>query len=133
MLRYARNDRRLVTFCNCQQLLHCLNFKPPTLNLPTPLENEISALDSLMTEDDARFIRLARLLNEALLYEFDSVLRLLYRVDVPEKRVRAALDGATEDAGTVLARLLLEREKEKAASRARYKRPGDDIPEDERW
>ncbi|RYY81697.1 MAG: hypothetical protein EOO15_24070 [Chitinophagaceae bacterium] len=101
--------------------------------MPTPLENEISALDSLMTEDDARFIRLARLLNEALLYEFDSVLRLLYRVDVPEKRVRAALDGATEDAGTVLARLLLEREKEKAASRARYKRPGDDIPEDERW
>ena len=99
----------------------------------TQLENEVRHIDALMTEEDARFLHLARLLNEAILHDFDSVVRLLYRVDVPEKKVRAALAAAEADAGTVLARLLLEREKEKAASRARYKRPPGDIPEDERW
>jgi hypothetical protein len=97
------------------------------------LEQELKGLDALMTEGDARFLRLAAALNERILYDLDSVIRLLYRVDVPEKRVRAALATADTDAGTVLARLLLEREKEKAASRARYRKPTDDIPEDERW
>ncbi|TCJ13552.1 hypothetical protein EPD60_12195 [Flaviaesturariibacter flavus] len=86
-----------------------------------------------MTEEDARFYRLAALLNEAILHDFESVVRLLYRVDVPEKKVRAALAENNADAGTVLARLLLEREREKAASRARYRMPDEDIPEDERW
>ncbi|TCZ68403.1 hypothetical protein [Flaviaesturariibacter aridisoli] len=99
----------------------------------TPLEKEVSQIDALMTEDDARFLHLARLLNEAVLHDFGSVLRLLYRVDVSEKKVRAALAAADADAGTILARLLLDREKEKAASRARYKRPPGEIPEDESW
>ncbi|RYZ22994.1 MAG: hypothetical protein EOO16_06690 [Chitinophagaceae bacterium] len=99
----------------------------------TQLENEISKLDALMTEEDARFLRLAALLNEAVLYDFDTVVRLLYRVDVPEKKVRAALADSPADAGTVLARLLLEREREKAASRARYRMPDEDIPEEDRW
>lgn len=100
------------------------------------LEQELRQLDALMTEDDARFIRLARVLNDAILHDFESVVRLLYRVDVPENRVRLALADAQQegsDAGTVLARLLLEREREKAASRARYRQPPEDIPEDERW
>ncbi|GAB4093097.1 hypothetical protein [Flaviaesturariibacter terrae] len=99
----------------------------------TPLEKQIASIDALMTEEDARFLRLAELLNEAVLYEFDTVVRLLYRTDVAEKKVRAALAAGGADAGTILARLLLEREREKAASRARYKRPPGDIPEDERW
>gem|GEM_PF-5065935 len=97
------------------------------------LEKEMRQLDALMTEDDARFVRLAALLNEAILYNFDAVIRLLYRVDVFEKKVRMALQAAEGDAGTVLARLLLEREREKAASRAKYRTNEKDIPEDERW
>jgi hypothetical protein len=97
------------------------------------LEQELKGLDALMTEGDARFLRLAEVLNERILHDLDSVIRLLYRVDVPEKKVRAALANADTDAGTLLARLLLEREQEKAASRARYRRRDEDIPEDERW
>src|SRR6476469_6663360 len=97
------------------------------------LEQQIAQLDALMTEEDARFLQLAASLNEAILHNLDGVIRLLYRVDVFEKKVRAALAQTTEDAGTVLARLLLDREKEKAASRARYRKPDEDIPEEERW
>jgi hypothetical protein len=98
-----------------------------------PLEEQIKQLDALMTEEDARFIRLSALLNEAIVHDFESVLRLLYRVDVSEKKVRAAIATSNADAGTVLARLLLEREKEKAASRARFRMPDEDIPDEERW
>ncbi|RYE02197.1 MAG: hypothetical protein EOP50_00615 [Sphingobacteriales bacterium] len=99
----------------------------------TQLEQEVRTINALMTEEDAQFLRLVRVLNEAVLHDFESVVRLLYRVDVPEKKVRAALAASEADAGTVLARLLLEREKEKAASRARYRQDPGDIPEDERW
>ncbi|RYY92030.1 MAG: hypothetical protein EOO11_21860 [Chitinophagaceae bacterium] len=98
-----------------------------------PLDDAVRKLDALMTEDDARFVRLAAALNERILHDFDSVVRLLYRVDVPETRVRAALAAGGADAGTLLARLLLAREREKAASRARYRKPPEDIPEEERW
>ncbi|RYD87020.1 MAG: hypothetical protein EOP50_21480 [Sphingobacteriales bacterium] len=104
------------------------------------LEQEIQSIHALMTEEDAGFLRLAQLLNEAVLHDFESVRRLLYRVDVSEKKVRATLQSANDptnaaggDAGTILARLLLDRVKEKAAFRAHFKKPPGDIPEEERW
>ncbi|GAA4342169.1 hypothetical protein [Flaviaesturariibacter amylovorans] len=97
------------------------------------LDQQLRGLNALMTEEDAHFVRLAASLNERIVEDFDSVVRLLYRVDVPEKRVRAALAAGGGDAGTILARLLLEREREKAASRARYRMPDEDIPEEDRW
>jgi hypothetical protein len=101
--------------------------------MATQLENEMAQIDALMTEEDSRFLRLAQLLNEAVLYDFDNVVRLLYRVDVFEKKLKAALAESATDAGTVIARLLLEREKEKVESRKKYRQPDEDIPEDDRW
>lgn len=77
--------------------------------------------------------RLAAYLNELLLHDFGALVQVLYRVDVPEKKVKAVLqDHPNEDAGNLIADLLLQRQAEKLATKKRF-RFRDDGSEEERW
>ena len=78
--------------------------------------------------------RLAQLLNELILHDFEALVRLLYRVDVPEQKLRHLLhqhQGA--DAGTLLASLLIARHIEKTQTHKQLSRPAEDIPDADRW
>ncbi|OLY94105.1 hypothetical protein SAMN05444008_11077 [Cnuella takakiae] len=78
--------------------------------------------------------KLAALLNALVLHDFEGLVYFLYRVDVPEKEVRSILQQAPqEDAGRLLAALLLRRQAAKEQSRQQLRKDDTDIPEADRW
>ena len=77
--------------------------------------------------------KLAVFLNDLLLHDFPSLVQLLYRVDVSETKLKTVLqENPGEDAGNLLADLLIQRQQEKEATRNRFRFP-DDASEEERW
>jgi hypothetical protein len=59
--------------------------------------------------------------------------QLLYQVDVPEKKLKAVLEAhPTEDAGNLIADLLIERQREKKELKNRFQFPPAESDE-ERW
>ena len=70
-----------------------------------------------------------RLINE----DFNKLVQILYRIDVPEKKLRQVLsDNPSTDAADIIAKMIMERQMEKARLRAAFK-TNRDIPDDERW
>jgi hypothetical protein len=54
--------------------------------------------------------------------DFELLLRTLYRIDVADYKVRKAIDATgPANAAKAIAQLILEREKQKAATRAQFK------------
>ena len=77
--------------------------------------------------------QLASSLNHLLLHDFEQLIRVLYRVDVSEKKLKAVLaQNQTTDAGELMADLLIKRQEEKLASRQAFP-PAKNISDDERW
>lgn len=81
-------------------------------------------------EKEALLIQaVARLLET----DFHRLCQILYRVDVDERLLTRALDESDAPPAEIIARLLLERQKQKVALRARYTGASDDIPEEDKW
>ena len=75
---------------------------------------------------------LAEKVNTMIQTDFGALVQLLYRIDVNEGRLRGLLQENTgEDAGRVIAHLILERQWQKIETRRQYRREtgGDE----ERW
>jgi hypothetical protein len=72
-------------------------------------------------------------INQLILHDFPRLLSILYRVDIPESKLRNTLrDNPRADAGRVMAVLILERQREKKKLREMFRQPpGTD--EEERW
>jgi hypothetical protein len=71
-------------------------------------------------------------INDLIHNDFNKLLRVLYRVDVSEKLLKANLQEQKKDAGTVLAEMIIERQLQKIKSRQQF-RTDSDIPENEKW
>ncbi|WP_132052146.1 hypothetical protein [Pseudocnuella soli] len=84
--------------------------------------------------DEAAWLhRMGLVLNELILHDFNRLVQLLYRVDVSEKMVKELLQQHPEaNAGLLLARLLLQRQQQKLASRNQFRNDAH-IPDEERW
>lgn len=81
-----------------------------------------------------RFEQLASAINQLLTSRFDKLVSILYRLDVSENKLRALLaQQPSEDAGKLIAGLMIERQAEKIASREEFKGPSSDIDENEKW
>lgn len=77
--------------------------------------------------------QLSQLLTHLLLRDFSGLIQLLYRVDVPEEKLKLALKEKTvEDAGSLLADLILQRQAGKNAARNAHRFPSD-ASDEERW
>ena len=80
---------------------------------------------------------LADRVNALIRTDFSGLVQLLYRIDINESRLRELLrvnaDG--EDAGRIIARLIMERQGQKIETRRQYKASQDPGPEseEERW
>lgn len=100
-----------------------------------PEQEIISLLQAAPAEaDQEQLWRLGNLLNDLILHDFNALVQLLYRMDVPEREVRALLQqNAHTNAGQLLARLLLQRQKEKALLREKLRSNPDNIPDEDRW
>ncbi len=68
---------------------------------------------------------LARRIDYMIEHDMDMLLSLLYRLDVDEQKINRALDPAAPDPAHIgLARLVLERQKQRVATRQQYRPPG---------
>ena len=66
--------------------------------------------------------------------DFLKLVHILYTLDVSERKLSGLLkehDGS--DAAEIIARLIIERQREKIHSRTQNRKPGYDIPESEKW
>jgi hypothetical protein len=99
------------------------------------MESLLAALPENASEEVLADI-LAQRINQLISNDFSRLLTLLYRIDIDETQLRRLLrEHADQDAGLIIARLILSRQREKAASRAALKKGAEesDIPDDERW
>lgn len=76
---------------------------------------------------------LAEKINYLVGNDFPALVNILYRIDVSELKVKQVLkDHPDDDAGSLIAALILERMLAKAKSRENFK-PNSPIPDDEKW
>lgn len=77
---------------------------------------------------------LAEKINALIRDDFGALVQLLYRIDVEEPRLRYLLQQhRDEDAGLIIARLIIDRLVKKMETRRQYSAKNKDIPEDEKW
>ena len=62
----------------------------------------------------------------------DKLVSILSRVDVSEKELKANLQNKEENASSIMAQMIIERQMEKIKTRERY-RSNNDIAEEEKW
>jgi hypothetical protein len=76
---------------------------------------------------------LSMIINTLITTDFSRMVSILYRLDIPENKLRIAMSKAGEQtAGEVIAEMIIQREIQKIEARKLYK-SGDNISEDERW
>lgn len=72
--------------------------------------------------------------NHLLVNDFQKLIQLLYRMDISEERIRAVLEEKKqEDAGLLIAALMIERELAKARSREEYRQTPPRKDPDVEW
>lgn len=77
--------------------------------------------------------QLSQYLNHLLLHDFSQLVQLLYRLDVSEEKVKRTLkENGEQDAGDLLAELILQRQAEKKAARD-AQRFSSEASNEERW
>jgi methionine synthase II (cobalamin-independent) len=76
---------------------------------------------------------LAEGINQLIQTDFARLINMLYRIDISEKVLKETLEQqADEDAGLLIARLIIERLLQKQQIRAQFK-THDNIPDDDKW
>ena len=78
--------------------------------------------------------QLILLINELINKDFHSLIQLLYRIDVSEKKIRVYLsEKPNEDAANVLADLIIERQLQKIETRKKFSSGNHSPSEEEEW
>ena len=73
-------------------------------------------------------------INQLISGDFAKLVYLLYAVDVSEKKLKQLLaEHPNEDAGKLIALLILERLEQKKKSREQFKQNEQDIPDEDKW
>lgn len=75
---------------------------------------------------------LEKIIDAMIIEDFEKLLYLLYRIDVDEEKIKSALRAPIEQHGTIIARLIIQRQQEKIIARNKAE-SNPEIPEDERW
>ncbi len=77
---------------------------------------------------------LAEEINELIKNNFDRLVQILYRIDISETRLKQVLsNNPNEDAGKIIAALLIERELQKIKSRQQFSQKDGDFSDEEKW
>ncbi len=90
--------------------------------------NDISLLSNEQLHKD-----LSAYINNLIITNFERLIQLLYRIDVSEYKLKALLkENPTEDAGLIIADLIIERQRQKIRLKQTFSN-NDAISEEERW
>ena len=100
-------------------------------------EKEIAQLFglALVNEDPVKTRQLLEeRINEMLDKDFERLISILYRLDVPEKKLIELLEKhPTTDAAIIITDLVIKRQLEKIESRRAFGRRDNNISEEESW
>lgn len=79
--------------------------------------------------------KLSSYIHHLINNDFNKLVSILYRIDVSEQKLRQLLEGnPLEDAGTIIAELIIERQQQKLQSRKLFPGTGENsIDENEKW
>lgn len=98
------------------------------------LNNELPVNISEQISYDEVYARLADYINKLIQNDFDKLISYLYRIDVNEQKLKKLLQqNPGEDAGNIIADLIIERQQQKIKTREQYSRRNNDINEEEKW
>ncbi|HEY8896398.1 MAG TPA: hypothetical protein VIM79_16340 [Niastella sp.] len=76
---------------------------------------------------------LAVAINHLIQTDFAQLINILYRIDISERTLKETLQQhVNEDAGMLIARLIIERQLQKQKVRAQF-RSQENIPDDDKW
>lgn len=93
------------------------------------LETELASVLSY----EALKEKLSGYFNDLILHDFNKLVRLLYRIDVSEAKLKYWLkENADKDAGALIADLVIEREMQKIETRKKFAQRKDES-EEEKW
>ncbi|MDB5232874.1 MAG: hypothetical protein JWN76_3679 [Chitinophagaceae bacterium] len=101
--------------------------------------NELNNIEKLLNENVATAdhsnlqIQLEYLVQQLIDRDFVLLLECLYRIDVDEKKLKAALQENKDEPAKIIMEMILERWKQKADSRAKFKQDDQEIPPAEKW
>ena len=78
--------------------------------------------------------RLAEYINNLVKNDFDKLISYLYRIDVNEQKLKTLLQqNPQEDAGNIIATLIIERQQQKIKSREQFSQRDNNVEEEEKW
>ncbi|WP_462252363.1 hypothetical protein [Ferruginibacter sp.] len=78
--------------------------------------------------------KLSASINQLIQNNFEKLVSLLYRIDVSEKKLKNLLqDHVNENAGKIIAQLIIERQLEKMTLRKKYKNENTGASDEEPW
>ena len=85
-------------------------------------------------DDEAMMISLSGKINDLIQTDFERLVNLLYRIDVDEQKLKELLiDNPNEDAGVIIARLIIERQLQKIKFKEAFRNDESNIDEEEKW
>lgn len=97
------------------------------------LNNELEMELPQHLPEQALVQKLSEFINHLIQADFQKLVRILYKADVNEDRLKLLLQKhAHEDAAPVIANLIIEREQQKINSRRQFSNR-ENIPEEEKW
>ena len=98
------------------------------------LNNDLAiALPESISYDELQKL-LAAHINHLIKNDFEKLIAYLYRIDVSEQKLKLLLQQyPSEDAGNIIALLIMERQEQKIKTRQLFSRRDNDLNEDEKW
>ena len=91
-------------------------------------ENKLISIESYSWDQLVAFV------NELITQDFNQLVLLLYRLDINEKKLKQTLaDHPDQNAGELIAQLIVDRQAEKKKSRESFKQKDWEGSEEERW
>ena len=100
------------------------NYLEQELVLEIPQDASFAALEE----------KLSAYINELIHQDFEKLVRVLYRIDVNETRLKYILqENHGENAGNLIAKLIIERQIQKINTREQFKSNPDEGVDEEKW
>ena len=98
------------------------------------LNNELPVEIAAQKSYDKIHAQLAAYLNNLIKNDFDKLVAYLYRIDVNEEKLKTLLQkNPGEDAGNIIAGLIIERQEQKIKFRKQFSQRENDFNEEEKW
>lgn len=78
--------------------------------------------------------QLATYINQLIKNDFEKLVTCLYRIDVNEQKLKLLLQQfPDEDAGNIIASLIMERQEQKIKAREQFSKRDNDFDDEEKW